>query len=124
MIKIGQKTWTLSAKENSQGRTWQEIGHNSLTLSPVTMKLDRQVRTVFRKRSTKAFCNRTKGGAKNAINVFLKKKHNKEIWYIWYALGAGINQNLMCHIDWCKWAWPLTYLLITKNSYQLNSFSK
>lgn len=30
-----------------------------------------------------------------------------------HALRAYINQNLKCHTDWCKWAWPITYLIIT-----------
>ena len=28
-----------------------------------------------------------------------------------HALGTSMNQNLKCHIDWCKWAWPVRYLV-------------
>lgn len=33
-----------------------------------------------------------------------------------HALRANIYQNLKCHIDWYKWVWPITYLLITQDA--------
>lgn len=33
-----------------------------------------------------------------------------------HALRASIYQNLKCHIDWYKWVWPITYLLINQDA--------
>lgn len=92
------------------------ISHNTHIIhwlsSPVIMK---EVWNKFLKRLAEAF--QPVGGAKNTIKVFLKL-HWTDFRQILYVCSLGRHdQNLKCHIDGCKWALPIKYLLITRDAF-------
>ena len=118
MSKISLKTWPPSTKIYSQG--WGLIDHNSLTICPIIINLGTQLQSRIGNRSTKAFWAQPVGVPQVSQTCMSKPSKQNFTSLGVHALGVSINQNLKCHIDRCKWVWPITYLLITRASVSIS----